>query len=78
MLDEISDGFCYQHHMTVDALDSAHLPPAEDAEEVLVTMARLGRFDASRRGIPASDLRQWMLKRRIDPAAPCPKARPID
>ena len=63
--------------MTVDALDSARRMPAEEAEEYLLTMERLRRFDAARRGVRAKDLRDWMLERRDDPAAPCPKAKPL-
>ena len=52
--------------------------PAEEAEETSLTTARLDKFDATRRGIDADDLRDWMLRRRGDPSAPCPEAKPID
>ena len=64
--------------MAAKPLEHIAPSPAEDAEETLLTTARLEKFDATRRGVQADDLRDWMLRRREDPAAPCPKAKPID
>ena len=64
--------------MATKPLEQPTPSPAEEAEETLLTMARLEKFDATRRGIQADDLRDWMLRRREDPSEPCPKAKPID
>ncbi|MBA3584228.1 MAG: hypothetical protein H0W36_06815 [Gemmatimonadetes bacterium] len=52
--------------------------PHEEAEEYLLTLERLRRFDEARAGVSAEELREWMLRRREDPMAPCPKVKRID
>ena len=60
-----------------DVLEKSRSLPAEEAEEYLITMERLRRFHETREGIPMAKVREWMLARRKDPNAPCPKAEPL-
>ena len=60
------------------ALARSREMPGEDAEEYLLTIERLRRFDEARAGISAEELRDWMLRRREDPMAPCPTAKRTD
>lgn len=60
-----------------DVLEKSRSLPASEAEEYLITMERLRRFDETRQGVAMAELREWMLQRRKDPNAPCPKAKTI-
>ena len=56
----------------VTILEESREMPSDDAEEYLLTMERLRRFDETRQGVPAAQVRDWLLERRKDPKAPCP------
>lgn len=49
-----------------------------DAEEYLITMERLRRFDDTRMGVTLDQVRDWMKARSLDPEAPCPVPSKID
>ena len=61
-----------------DVLDQMAEMSPEDAEDYLITMERLRRFDTTRRGLTLDQVRDWMKARKIDPEAPCPSPARID
>jgi len=60
-----------------DVLEKSRTLPPEQADEYLLTMERLRRFEETRMGIPLEEVRKWMLARRENPNAPCPTAKHI-
>lgn len=57
----------------LEMLAKARAMPSEEAEEYLITMERLRRWDETGMGVSLEAFKEWIEARKRDPDAPCPK-----
>jgi hypothetical protein len=57
----------------LEMLAKARAMPAEEAEEFLITMERLRRWEETGLSVSLEAFREWIEARKLDPDAPCPK-----